>query len=65
MWNGINRRKFPRANYSCVIRIKKRVTMMRAIPLSLGAPTAIPAFHPTKRLNPVLAASAPPAWRSS
>ena len=26
MWNGINRRKFPRANYKCVISIKKRLT---------------------------------------
>jgi len=26
MWNGINRRKFPRANYKCVITIKKRLT---------------------------------------
>lgn len=26
MWNGINRRKFPRANYKCLITIKKRVT---------------------------------------
>lgn len=26
MWNGINRRKFPRANYKCVIVIKKRLT---------------------------------------
>ena len=25
MWNGINRRKFPRANYKCLIVIKKRV----------------------------------------
>lgn len=24
MWNGINRRKFPRANYECRIVIKKR-----------------------------------------
>ena len=24
MWNGINRRKFPRANYECLIVIKKR-----------------------------------------
>ncbi len=26
MWNGIDRRKFPRANYSCLITIKKRLT---------------------------------------
>jgi hypothetical protein len=26
MWNGINRRKFPRANYQCTITIKKRLT---------------------------------------
>ena len=26
MWNGINRRKFPRANYRCTIGIKKRLT---------------------------------------
>lgn len=26
MWNGINRRKFPRANYRCVITIKRRLT---------------------------------------
>lgn len=26
MWDGINRRKFPRANYKCVITIKKRMT---------------------------------------
>ncbi len=26
MWNGINRRKFPRANYGCLITIKKRLT---------------------------------------
>lgn len=26
MWNGINRRKFPRANYGCLISIKKRLT---------------------------------------
>ena len=26
MWNGINRRKFPRANYKCYITIKKRLT---------------------------------------
>lgn len=26
MWDGINRRKFPRANYKCVISIKKRLT---------------------------------------
>jgi c-di-GMP-binding flagellar brake protein YcgR len=25
MWNGINRRKFPRANYKCLITIKKRL----------------------------------------
>lgn len=25
MWNGINRRKFPRANYQCNITIKKRL----------------------------------------
>ena len=25
MWNGINRRKFPRANYECQITIKKRL----------------------------------------
>ena len=25
MWNGINRRKFPRANYQCTIVIKKRL----------------------------------------
>lgn len=25
MWNGINRRKFPRANYKCLISIKKRM----------------------------------------
>lgn len=25
MWNGINRRKFPRANYKCTIVIKKRL----------------------------------------
>lgn len=25
MWNGINRRKFPRANYECNITIKKRL----------------------------------------
>ena len=25
MWNGINRRKFPRANYKCLIVIKKRL----------------------------------------
>lgn len=24
MWSGINRRKFPRANYKCLIDIKKR-----------------------------------------
>ena len=24
MWNGINRRKFPRANYQCLIVIKRR-----------------------------------------
>lgn len=26
MWNGINRRRFPRANYTCLISIKKRLT---------------------------------------
>ena len=26
MWNGINRRRFPRANYKCLITIKKRLT---------------------------------------
>lgn len=26
MWNGIDRRKFPRANYQCLISIKKRLT---------------------------------------
>ena len=26
MWNGINRRKFPRANYKCLIVIKRRLT---------------------------------------
>ena len=26
MWDGINRRKFPRANYKCLIGIKKRLT---------------------------------------
>ena len=26
MWNGINRRKFPRANYKCLITIRKRLT---------------------------------------
>ena len=26
MWNGINRRKFPRASYKCLITIKKRLT---------------------------------------
>ena len=26
MWNGINRRKFPRASYECLITIKKRLT---------------------------------------
>jgi c-di-GMP-binding flagellar brake protein YcgR len=26
MWDGINRRKFPRANYKCFISIKKRLT---------------------------------------
>jgi len=26
MWDGINRRKFPRANYKCLISIKKRLT---------------------------------------
>jgi len=25
MWNGINRRKFPRAKYECLITIKKRL----------------------------------------
>lgn len=25
MWNGINRRKFPRASYKCMISIKKRL----------------------------------------
>jgi c-di-GMP-binding flagellar brake protein YcgR len=25
MWDGINRRKFPRANYKCLITIKKRL----------------------------------------
>lgn len=25
MWDGINRRKFPRANYKCLISIKKRL----------------------------------------
>ena len=25
MWNGINRRKFPRAEYKCLIAIKKRL----------------------------------------
>lgn len=25
MWNGINRRRFPRANYGCLITIKKRL----------------------------------------
>lgn len=25
MWNGINRRKFPRASYKCLISIKKRL----------------------------------------
>jgi c-di-GMP-binding flagellar brake protein YcgR len=25
MWNGINRRRFPRANYKCLISIKKRL----------------------------------------
>lgn len=25
MWNGINRRKFPRANYKCLIAIRKRL----------------------------------------
>lgn len=24
MWNGINRRKFPRANYPCVITVKRK-----------------------------------------
>jgi c-di-GMP-binding flagellar brake protein YcgR len=26
MWNGINRRRFPRAVYKCLISIKKRLT---------------------------------------
>ena len=26
MWNGIDRRKFPRANYKCLITIKRRFT---------------------------------------
>lgn len=26
MWNGINRRKFPRARYKCLITIRKRLT---------------------------------------
>ena len=26
MWDGINRRKFPRANYKCLITIKRRLT---------------------------------------
>lgn len=26
MWNGINRRKFPRASYKCLIAIKRRLT---------------------------------------
>ena len=26
MWNGINRRKFPRASYKCLIAIRKRLT---------------------------------------
>lgn len=26
MWDGINRRKFPRANYKCLIGIKRRLT---------------------------------------
>jgi c-di-GMP-binding flagellar brake protein YcgR len=26
MWDGINRRKFPRANYKCLITIRKRLT---------------------------------------
>ena len=26
MWNGIDRRKFPRANYGCLITIKRRLT---------------------------------------
>ena len=26
MWNGINRRRFPRANYKCLISIQKRLT---------------------------------------
>ncbi len=25
MWNGINRRKFPRASYKCLLSIKKRL----------------------------------------
>jgi len=25
MWNGINKRKFPRANYKCLITIRKRL----------------------------------------
>lgn len=24
MWNGINRRKFPRANYPCIISVKRK-----------------------------------------
>jgi Tfp pilus assembly protein PilZ len=24
MWNGINRRRFPRANYPCVIKVKRK-----------------------------------------
>ncbi|MFC1577044.1 PilZ domain-containing protein [Candidatus Omnitrophota bacterium] len=26
MWNGIDRRRFPRANYNCLISIKRRLT---------------------------------------
>jgi c-di-GMP-binding flagellar brake protein YcgR len=26
MWNGINRRKFPRASYKCLITIRRRLT---------------------------------------
>ncbi|MFH1995631.1 MAG: PilZ domain-containing protein [Candidatus Omnitrophota bacterium] len=26
MWNGIDRRRFPRANYGCLITIKRRLT---------------------------------------
>lgn len=26
MWDGINRRKFPRASYKCLISLKKRLT---------------------------------------